>query len=314
MTPTGAPIADRSAFDPDRPLGRSATTAVGGDVPAPVPKPAGLSRNATTINVVSLEERQDRLQAAVAADGGAPLRSNAMTLPEGMTRGLSVRTPVGGPGGPLSARSLSGGRSPAPRSPQDAPRQSPQDLPDNNPSRLTEIYDDYMAGYANEEVPEVPPLPPQVGDGNKRVAAWARNNANPAVRRGPSSASALGPPSAYGPPPSAYGPPPSAYGPPPSAYGPPPSAYGPPPSAYAGTFSSGGSVRRKLSRRPTYGSRSAGSGTGTRSTMYEEEEEGYVSGDYDDGPFELVKIRVKVRTFSNLHDLDPSDFLYVAAL
>jgi len=28
--------------------------------------------------------------------------------------------------------------------------------------------------------------------------------------------------------------------------------------------------------------------------MYEEEEEGYVSGDYEDMPFELVKIRVKV--------------------
>jgi hypothetical protein len=26
----------------------------------------------------------------------------------------------------------------------------------------------------------------------------------------------------------------------------------------------------------------------------DEEEEGYGSGDYDDGPFELVKIRVKV--------------------
>jgi hypothetical protein len=29
-------------------------------------------------------------------------------------------------------------------------------------------------------------------------------------------------------------------------------------------------------------------------SMYEEEE-GYVSGEYDEGPFELVKIRVKVR-------------------
>jgi len=28
-------------------------------------------------------------------------------------------------------------------------------------------------------------------------------------------------------------------------------------------------------------------------SMYEEEEEGYMSGDYDDAPFELVKIRVK---------------------
>lgn len=29
-------------------------------------------------------------------------------------------------------------------------------------------------------------------------------------------------------------------------------------------------------------------------SSYEEEEEGYVSGEYDDGPFELTKIRVKV--------------------
>ena len=30
--------------------------------------------------------------------------------------------------------------------------------------------------------------------------------------------------------------------------------------------------------------------------MYEEEE-GYVSGEYEDGPFEMVKIRVKVDSF-----------------
>lgn len=55
-----------------------------------------------------------------------------------------------------------------------------------------------------------------------------------------------------------------------------------PPSSYGG-----GSVgvRRKLSRRPTR--------TASRSG-YEEEEEGYVSGEYSDAPFELVKIRVKV--------------------
>lgn len=28
--------------------------------------------------------------------------------------------------------------------------------------------------------------------------------------------------------------------------------------------------------------------------FYEEDEEGYVSGEYEDGPFELMKIRVKV--------------------
>ena len=47
-------------------------------------------------------------------------------------------------------------------------------------------------------------------------------------------------------------------------------------------------MRRKLTRR----------GTSSRqqrvASAYEEEEEGYVSGEYDDGPFELVKIRVKV--------------------
>ncbi|CCO29285.1 hypothetical protein BN14_03293 [Rhizoctonia solani AG-1 IB] len=41
-------------------------------------------------------------------------------------------------------------------------------------------------------------------------------------------------------------------------------------------------LRRKMSRRPTRG--------------YEEEEEGYVSGDYEysDAPFEMTKIRVKL--------------------
>jgi hypothetical protein len=57
-----------------------------------------------------------------------------------------------------------------------------------------------------------------------------------------------------------------------------------PPSAYAPS-SSGGSSRRRLTRRQT--SRQA-------PRLYEEEEEGYVSGDYEDGPFELIKIRVKL--------------------
>ncbi|KAG8764827.1 hypothetical protein FRC12_007862 [Ceratobasidium sp. 428] len=51
-----------------------------------------------------------------------------------------------------------------------------------------------------------------------------------------------------------------------------------PPSSYGGSTMG---VRRKLSRRPTR-------------QAYEEEEEGYVSGEYSDAPFELVKIRVKL--------------------
>jgi hypothetical protein len=51
-------------------------------------------------------------------------------------------------------------------------------------------------------------------------------------------------------------------------------------------------MRRKLTRRGT--SRQAPSRV---ASSYEEEEEGYVSGDYEDAPFELIKIRVKVCTY-----------------
>lgn len=56
------------------------------------------------------------------------------------------------------------------------------------------------------------------------------------------------------------------------------------PSSYGG----GGSLRRKVTKRnnPRAPSR-------VQST-YEEEEEGYVSGEYEDGPFELTLIRVKL--------------------
>jgi hypothetical protein len=43
-------------------------------------------------------------------------------------------------------------------------------------------------------------------------------------------------------------------------------------------------MRRRVTRRPTM----------RQTRLYEEEEEGYVSGEYEDGPFELIKIRVKV--------------------
>jgi hypothetical protein len=63
---------------------------------------------------------------------------------------------------------------------------------------------------------------------------------------------------------------------------------------YAASSVGGGSVRRKLTRRAT------------QKPRYEEEEEGYVSGEYEDGPFELVKIRVKVRTIGSPTFLSPS--------
>ena len=66
-----------------------------------------------------------------------------------------------------------------------------------------------------------------------------------------------------------------------------------PPSSYGGSIVGGGSVRRNLTRRGT-----ASRGPSSRSGSsfyggYEEEEEGYVSGEYED-VFEMVKIRVKL--------------------
>jgi len=48
-------------------------------------------------------------------------------------------------------------------------------------------------------------------------------------------------------------------------------------------------MRRRVTRRNTARTQSS-----RIQSSYEEEEEGYASGDYDDGPFELVKIRVKL--------------------
>lgn len=56
------------------------------------------------------------------------------------------------------------------------------------------------------------------------------------------------------------------------------------PSNYGG---GGGSLRRKVTRRQPRG-------TSRVISTYEEEEEGYGSGEYDDGPYELSMIRVKV--------------------
>ena len=52
-------------------------------------------------------------------------------------------------------------------------------------------------------------------------------------------------------------------------------------------------MRRKPTRRATQ--------RRIQST-YEEEEEGYASGDYEDGPYEMTKIRVKVGRRSLTHN------------
>jgi len=128
---------------------------------------------------------------------------------------------------------------------------------------MTDFYDNYLTSYTEE------PVPPLPGTGNganpDRVAAWARSNANPnnPPQRAPSRSA--------------------------------------PPSMYAPSSHGTGSVRRKLSRRPTARSRGPVS-------MYEEEEEGYGSGEYEDGPFDLTKIRIKVSSEINSSLFRPDSF------
>ncbi|KDR75258.1 hypothetical protein GALMADRAFT_226928 [Galerina marginata CBS 339.88] len=99
-----------------------------------------------------------------------------------------------------------------------------------------------------------PPVPAQT-PASDRVGAWARNNANPNYPPIGRTGSRSAPGSQYA------------------------------PSSYGGT----GSIRRKNTRRST------NPRTPSRiQSTYEEEEEGYVSGEYDDGPLELTLIRVKL--------------------
>jgi len=135
----------------------------------------------------------------------------------------------------------------------------PPPLPEKatSPSRLTEIYDGYLDSYGDNEPP--PPLPRAATAQSDKISAWARANANP-DQLPPTAAPVQRAPSRSA-----------------------------PPSTYAPSSYGGGSMKRRLTRR------------GTRRTMIapsmyneDEEEEGYGSGEYDDGPFELVKIRVKL--------------------
>lgn len=106
----------------------------------------------------------------------------------------------------------------------------------------------------SNDAPPVPLMNAAPGPGD-RVGAWARSNANPNYGVA-RSGSRSAPNSQYS------------------------------PSNYGGG-GGGGSLRRKVTRRQPRGNSRAIS-------TYEEEEEGYGSGEYDDGPYELSMIRVKL--------------------
>jgi hypothetical protein len=174
-----------------------------------------------------------------------------------VARSNTMAPPAGvGMGGPVRGLSVRKG------SPAGGPLPPPPPLKENE-NRLTEFYDDYLDSYGGNDGPP-PPLPSgiasagAVGGGGgppDRVAAWARSNANP---------NNLPPIARSG-------------------------SRSAPASNYAPSSFGGGSMKRRVTRRNTGRTQSS-----RIQSTYEEEEEGYASGDYDDGPFELVKIRVKL--------------------
>ncbi|KAJ3570908.1 hypothetical protein NP233_g4105 [Leucocoprinus birnbaumii] len=191
----------------------------------------------------------------------SPNNDNRSAEP-GLARSATQITPgkpspgvgIGGPVRGLSVRRPND--APAPVSLNDSGPAPPPKAPKQKEARLTEFYDDYLDSYADTaSAPAVPKMPvPVTSTSNDRVAAWAKGNANGVP---PPGMSRNGSRSAPG-----------------STYA---------PSSYGGT-----SMRRKSTRRgPPRGYR-------MQSTYEEDEEEGYVSGDYDDGYYELVKIRVKI--------------------
>ncbi|KAG5636640.1 hypothetical protein H0H81_007349 [Sphagnurus paluster] len=235
---------------PSQNLNRSATSPA---IPTPRdgPRP-GLERAKTALNVApnarELTSGRGPMPASARPPGGGLDNTPARS---NTTINVKPAPGIGAPVRGLSVRRP--GASPtavnsAPLVPLPAP---PPKEPDN---RLTEFYDDYLDSYGDSNQPALPPIrsggaPAAPPD---RVAAWARSNANPGYA--PSrSGSRSAPASNYA------------------------------PSSYSG----GGTMRRKVTRRNTRTQ-------GRIQSTYEEEEEGYASGDYEDAPFELIKIRVKL--------------------
>ena len=233
------------------------------------PQPSNLQRAKTTITVPS--DARDRIRGnsnptSPSQGPGEAMAGAAMGAAMGAAVGRAMSPPAGPTRG-LSVR-RPGGAAPAPLGMASAApaggssRPSPQSggARQDSSNRVTDFYDDYLDSYGGV-AEEVPPLP------NKDAAAPPQQQPRSADRVANWARNNAVP------------------------------ANNPnlgrsrsmAPSSYAP--SSAGTLRRKTTRRTN---------RPARSTYYEEEEEGYASGDYDDAPFEMTKIRVKVR-FSIIH-------------
>ncbi|KAJ4493837.1 hypothetical protein C8J55DRAFT_417544 [Lentinula edodes] len=214
-----------------------------------------LGRANTTLNVPSNARERINGSDSSPEPTASVTRSNTTISPIKPSVNATMGLGMGGPVRGLSVRKTPAGNTAPPPPPLKEPCANLFFSEDN---RLTEFYDDYLDSYGNDGPP--PPLPlasagAAASGPPDRIAAWARSNANP---------NNLPPIARSG-------------------------SRSAPASNYAPSSFGGGSVRRRVTRRNT--ARTANSRI---QSSYEEEEEGYASGDYDDGPFELVKIRVKL--------------------
>lgn len=247
---------------------------------------SGLSRAATAAaRVQTTAGDKDLLSRPVSNRGPGIGRSLTVAAPvassasdggggSGVTRGLSLRyqkerTPDGGASGltrQMTQLNVRDRNEPAP------PATMRRGDDDNGPSRLTEIYADYLG----EDEPSAP-LPSNAVD---RVTQWAKKTM-PGAPVPPSRSPSISTPTSNDRLRQNVGVPLRRNN----------TNIGP-------GSSSVGSIRRRVTRRPTGGSRAPSSyrSTQDRSIYDEEEEEGYVSGEFEDIEYELTKLRVKVKT------------------
>jgi len=234
------------------------------DRPPDLDSPLSRSRSATLISSTRSDDKQaPRLKPAASnavRQGSPPTPPMSAPVSRSNTLGRpSQNLPFGRPMRSLSVKnpnadSRTGGPLSAPAIRSSAGKERP----------MTDFYDSYLDSYTQESEPPLPALP-SAGGASGGSAGGGGGGPNP-ERIAAWARSNVNP----------NNPPQRA---PRSA---PSSNYSP--SSFGG---GGGSLRRRLTRRTTTRSRAPVS-------MYEEEEEGYVSGEYEDGPFELVKIRVKL--------------------
>ncbi|EIW54570.1 uncharacterized protein TRAVEDRAFT_31426 [Trametes versicolor FP-101664 SS1] len=239
---------------PNAGLQRAATVATSVPKPANGDDPKPPALQRAKTTITVPADARDRIRAANM--GGAPPNTPPKASPT---------SPAGGAGQlGRSATSAGAGRAPPPLG-LNGPTRGLSIRKGGSPTgaggqgaggRMTEFYDDYLDGYTGEEeaAQAVPPLPPSA---EGRVANWVKGSNAQGASVGRNG-----------------------------------TLRGAPPSSYAPSAAGTGSMRRKLTRRGTGRGPSSRSGSSFYGG-YEEEEEGYVSGEYED-VFEMVKIRVKL--------------------